>query len=82
MSSCDGSQLVAQAPPPAGPHSGPLEGRFIRLVVMQPYFLPCLGCFDLLNMTDEWNSLDQIKHYLDIWRPRALQAVAGGGVAV
>jgi hypothetical protein len=51
----------------------------MRLVGMQPYFLPYLGYFDLLNLTDTWIVFDTPQYRKHSWvnRNRILRAGSG-----
>jgi hypothetical protein len=51
----------------------------MKLVVMQPYFLPYLGYFDLLNITDEWVVFDTSQYVKCGWmnRNRVLHPTSG-----
>jgi hypothetical protein len=51
----------------------------MKLVVMQPYFLPYLGYFDLLNITDEWIVFDTPQYMRHGWinRNRVLHPQEG-----
>jgi hypothetical protein len=55
------------------------EGCFVKLVVMQPYFFPYLGYFDLLNITDEWIVFDTPQYMKFGWvnRNRILRPNSG-----
>jgi hypothetical protein len=51
----------------------------MKLVVMQPYFFPYLGYFDLLNITDEWIVYDTPQYMKYGWvnRNRILRPNSG-----
>ncbi|MBM4459800.1 MAG: WbqC family protein [Chloroflexi bacterium] len=51
----------------------------MKLAVMQPYFFPYLGYFDLLNIVDEWIVFDVAQYIRHGWvnRNRVLHPVSG-----
>jgi hypothetical protein len=51
----------------------------MKLAVMQPYFFPYLGYFDLINMVDEWIIFDTPQYLNKNWmnRNRILQPADG-----
>ena len=51
----------------------------MRLGIMQPYFLPYLGYFDLINITDKWIVFDKIQYIRHGWvnRNRILHPTEG-----
>jgi hypothetical protein len=51
----------------------------MKLVVMQPYFFPYLGYFDLINMADEWIVFDTPQYMKYSWvnRNRVLRPDSG-----
>ncbi|HPD39739.1 MAG TPA: WbqC family protein [Mesotoga infera] len=51
----------------------------MRLGIMQPYFLPYLGYFDLINITDRWIVFDKIQYIRHGWvnRNRILHPTEG-----
>ena len=42
----------------------------MKLAVMQPYFFPYLGYFDLLNMANEWVVFDTPQYVRHVWMNR------------
>lgn len=51
----------------------------MKLAVMQPYFFPYLGHFDLINQADEWIAFDTPQYIRHHWinRNRILHPVSG-----
>jgi hypothetical protein len=55
------------------------EKPMMKLAVMQPYFFPYLGQFDLLNHVDEWIAYDSAQYIRHGWvnRNRVLHPTSG-----
>ena len=43
------------------------DGGNMRLGIMQPYFFPYLGYFDLINSTDRWIVFDTVQYIRHGW---------------
>lgn len=58
------------------------EGAAVKLAIMQPYLVPYIGYFQLLNPVDRVVSYDDVDYVKDGWGNRAVrELIAAGGVA-